>query len=159
MFQGLKWLNDNNTESAADVTIDQVLADNTVMTTSDQAAASVDGQLQTLKQETGITDAEIVHVPFLHEPAYGYSVAYQPGTINSLYPAFDTFAAPDPHGPVIDNKDIFKDQLEQALAPLGIKVVWVEDWDLYHRLDGEVHCGTNSKRALLDGEQWWKSGY
>jgi protein-arginine deiminase len=159
MFQGMKWLDNNNAETPADITIDQVLADTNVMTTSDQAVASVDAQVQILKQETGITDAEIIHVPFLHEPVQGTSLAYQPGTVNSLYLAFDTFAAPDPHGPVINGKDIFKDQLETALSAVGIKVVWIEDWDLYHRLSGEVHCGTNSKRGLLPDEKWWTSGY
>jgi len=152
---GKLWLDGNNNESPADITIDQVLADTNVMTTSDQAVADIDAQLQILKQETGITDAEIIHVPFLHQPEFGTSVAYQPGTINGFWPAFDSFATPDPHGPVIDGVDIFKDQLEKALAPLGIKVLWIEDWDLYHRLDGEVHCGTNSKRALLPDEKWW----
>jgi len=159
MFVGKNWLDDGNNETPAAVTIDQVLADTSVMTASDQAVAEVDGQLQILKTETGITDAEIIHVPFLHEPSFGLSLAYQPGTVNGLYYAFDTFAAPDPHGPVIDGVDIFKDQFEKALGAVGIKVAWIEDWDLYHRLSGEVHCGTNSKRALLPDEKWWMSGY
>ena len=157
MFAGKNWLDNNNTETPAQITIDQVLADTNVMTASDQAVAEVDGQLQTLKQETGITDAEIIHVPFLHEPVQGTSLAYQPGTVNGLYYAFDTFAAPDPHGPVIGGVDIFKDQFEKAMSAVGIKVAWIEDWDLYHRLSGEVHCGTNSKRALLPDEKWWTS--
>jgi protein-arginine deiminase len=159
MFAGKNWLDNNNAETPAQVTIDQVLADTNVMTASDQAVAEVDGQIQILKQETGITDAEIIHVPFLHEPVQGTSLAYQPGTVNGLYYAFDTFAAPDPHGPVIGGVDIFKDQFEKALAAVGIKVAWIEDWDLYHRLSGEVHCGTNSRRSLLPDEKWWTSGY
>jgi protein-arginine deiminase len=155
MFAGKLWLDNNNNESPADVTIDQVLADTNVMTASDQAVAEVDAQLQILKTETGITDAEIIHVPFLHEPVQGTSLAYQPGTINGLYYAADTFAAPDPHGPMINGVDIFKDQFEKALATVSVKVAWIEDWDLYHRLSGEVHCGTNSKRALMPDEKWW----
>lgn len=159
MFAGKNWLDANSNETPAQITIDQVLADTNVMTASDQAVAEVDGQLQILKQETGITDAEIIHVPFLHEPVQGTSLAYQPGTVNGLYYAFDTFAAPDPHGPVIGGVDIFKDQFEKAMSAVGVKVAWIEDWDLYHRLSGEVHCGTNSKRALLPDETWWASGY
>jgi protein-arginine deiminase len=159
MFAGKSWLDANSNEVPAQATIDEVLADTDVMTSSDQAAAAIDAQVQILEQETGITDAEIIHVPFLFQSTQGYLIAYQPGTVNGLYYAGDTFAAPDPHGPVINGKDIFKDQLEQALATVGVDVVWVEDWDLYHRLTGEVHCGTNSKRGLLPGEQWWTSGY
>ncbi len=58
---------------------------------------------------------------------------------------------------MIDGKDIFKTQLEDALAPYGITVHWVEDWDLYHRLSGEVHCGTNAARTI-PAEKWWESG-
>jgi len=159
MFENMSWLDSGNNPYPAAIAIQDVLADTNIMATSDAAAASVDGQLQILKQETGITDAEIVRLPFLHEPVQGFSVAYQPGTVNSLYYAPDVFAAPDPHGPIINGKDIFKTQMEDALSPLGIQVAWIEDWDLYHRLSGEVHCGTNSRRGLLPGEKWWESGY
>jgi protein-arginine deiminase len=159
MFDQMSWLDNGNNPYPAAIAIKDVLADTNIMATSDAAAASVDGQLQILKQETGITDSEIVHVPFLHEPVQGYSLAYQPGTVNGLYYAPDVFAAPDPHGPIINGQDIFKTQLAGALAPLGVNVVWIEDWDLYHRLSGEVHCGTNSKRGLMPGEKWWESGY
>src|SRR5207249_3652508 len=122
MFAGMKWLDNSNVETPADIAIKDVLADTNIMATSDQAAASVDAQIQIIKTATGITDSEIVHVPFLHEPVQGTSLAYQPGTVNGLYYADDTFAPPDPHGPIIAGKDIFKDQLEKALAAIGIKV-------------------------------------
>jgi len=159
MFDQMNWLDNNSNPYPAAIAIQDVLADTSIMATSDAAAASVDGQLQVIKQETGITDSEIVHVPFLHESSQGASLAYQPGTVNGLYYAQDVFAAPDPHGPIINGQDIFKTQMHDALAPLGINVVWIEDWDLYHRLSGEVHCGTNSKRGLMPGEKWWESGY
>ncbi len=159
MFAGMNWLDNNNVATPAQISISDVLADTNVMTTSAQASASIDAELQVIEQATGITEADIIRIPYLHEPVQGGSLAYQPGTVNGLYYAADTFAAPDPHGPIINGKDIFKDQMETALATIGLKVVWVEDWDLYHRLSGEVHCGTNSKRGLVDGEQWWTSGY
>ena len=34
---------------------------------------------------------------------------------------------------------------------------WAEDWDLYHRAMGEVHCGTNATRKVPDSK-WWESG-
>jgi protein-arginine deiminase len=47
--------------------------------------------------------------------------------------------------------------MEQALAPYGITVKWTEDWDLYHRLLGEVHCGSNADRQI-PATAWWVSG-
>ena len=35
-----------------------------------------------------------------------------------------------------------------------VDVVFVDDWDFYHRLIGNVHCGTVVKREILDFD-WW----
>jgi protein-arginine deiminase len=37
--------------------------------------------------------------------------------------------------------------------------VYVDNWDLYHRLDGEVHCGTNPETsAPFSSVNWWETG-
>jgi protein-arginine deiminase len=159
MFVGKKWIDFDAwpREVSAAITIDAVLNDTDVMNESAAAAAEVDAQLDIIKRETGITDAEIVRVPFLHEPVDGASLAYQPATVNLLSINEHNVLAPDPFGPVIDGKDIFKTQLEDALAPYKIIVHWIDDWNLYHRYAGEVHCGTNAARAI-PAEAWWESG-
>lgn len=143
--------------ASATATIDQVLADQDVMAASAEAVAEVNAQLAVIKAATGITDAEIVRIPFLHMKIDGYSIAYQPGMVNGLYMANGHFVAPDPHGPVIGGKDIFAASMTDALRPLGIAVHFAEDWDTYHRNMGEVHCGTNSTRAI-PAAKWWESG-
>jgi len=35
------------------------------------------------------------------------------------------------------------------------EVAFVDDWDLYHQLIGNVHCGTVVKRAVLEFD-WWQ---
>lgn len=161
MFVGKYWDTSSNSGSpsysAAQVTVDQVLSDTDVMSASAEAAAEVDGQIAKLKQETGLTDAEIVRIPFLHMSLDGQSIAYQPGMVNGLYLSDTHFVAPDPHGPVIEGQDIFKVAMESALAPYGITVHFAEDWDTYHREMGEVHCGTNSIRQI-PAAKWWESG-
>ena len=157
MFTGKKWVDDNDKEYPAEATIDEVLANTQIMSESAKAAVEVDAQLDILRSVTGITDAEIIPVPFLHWPAYGYSLAYQPGTVNGTYLSDLHFAAPNPHGPIIDGKDIFKVQLEETLQPFGITVDWIENWDGFHRLDGEVHCGSNSDRRIPN-IKWWETG-
>jgi protein-arginine deiminase len=127
------------------------------MASSAEAATEVAAQVAKIKAETGLTDAEIIKIPFLHMPLDGYSIAFQPGMVNGLYLAEKHFVSPDPHGPVINGKDIFKTAMEQALAPLAITVHFAEDWDVYHRNSGEVHCGTNSTRKIPD-VKWWGSG-
>jgi protein-arginine deiminase len=157
MFVGKYWLRGSQPISA-ETTIDEVLADTEIMAQSARAVVEVGAQLSRLKQETGITDAEIIRVPFLHDRTDGYSTAYQPGTANGMVLADGHYAAPDPHGPVINGVDIFKQQLTQAFARYNIKVHFVEDWDLLHRLLGEVHCGANALRKVPTGARWWEAG-
>lgn len=157
LFAGQAWVDFRGRETPAAVSINEVLANIDVMGQSSMTAAHVDSQVRILKEATGLTDAEIIRVPYLHESSQGGSLAYQPGTVNGLYVKDNMFASPNPHGPVIAGSDIFKTQLEMALATVGVNVSWVEDWDLYHRASGEVHCGTNTLRAP-GAQPWWTSG-
>ena len=54
--------------------------------------------------------------------------------------------------------DIFKDQMSDSLGNYGVAVEWIENWDLYHRLLGEVHCGSNATRKIPSNTFWWESG-
>ena len=48
--------------------------------------------------------------------------------------------------------------MSDAFAKHGITVHFIENWDLYHRLGGEVHCGTNAMREVPTDVKWWESG-
>lgn len=153
MFVGKDW--DEN--DPAEATIAEVLDDTDVMSETAASAAEVDDQVEILKEVTGVTDDEMLLVPYLHWSIYGYSVAYQPGTINGQYLDHKTFAPPETHGPLIDGKDPFKEQFEKEFAKVGVNVYWIENWDLYHALLGEVHCGTNTTREI-PSVKWWETG-
>lgn len=159
MFRGKYWLEEdargNVYQVAAQKTVDQVLADTDVAASSNESAVKVDQQLAIIRRETGLTDDELVPVPFLHHDMYGDSVAYQPGTVNMLVLDERNVVVPDPFGPIINGKDIFKVQLEESLAKYQVKIWWIDDWDLYHRNLGEVHCGTNALRATPE-TKWWE---
>jgi protein-arginine deiminase len=109
-----------------------------------------------LTAATGISTGDLVPVPSLFWESFGYLVAYVPGLVNGISFADEDFGAPEPHGPVIDGKDPFKLELEAALGAEGITVHWLEDWDLYHRLDGEVHCASNATRRIPNPALWWE---
>jgi protein-arginine deiminase len=158
MFAGEKWIDDSGNETPAEISIDDVLNDTDLMAESATAAAAIDKELQVIEQATGITDSEVIRLPILFEKTMGYGLAYQPGTVNGIVLSDHDFGAPDPHGPVIDGADIFKTQMTQAFAKIGITVHFIEDWDLYHALEGEVHCGSNVLRAVPAGEKWWETG-
>jgi len=155
MFAGKFWLEESG-ETPAETTIDQVLGSADVMAASAEAAVETDAQLEVLATETGLTNEEIVPIPFLHFKIYGGSVAYQPGIVNALVLDATHLAAPEPHGPMIEGKDPFKTSVETSLAVHGIQVSWVEDWDGYHRNLGEVHCGSNVFREIPTAK-WWEA--
>ena len=158
MFVGKNWYNfDNNGITPAETTVAQVLADTDVMAESKRAQVEVDAQLDVLKEAVGIQDSDLIPAPFLHMPSYGRSVAYQPGTVNGQVLSDAHFAVPKPHGPRIGGQDPFESQLREAFDNHGVTVHFVEDWDMLHRLSGEVHCGTNAKRAPLTGVFWWEA--
>jgi protein-arginine deiminase len=160
MFVGKEWINFGGSGYLpAEISISDLLADKDIMAESAATAAEIDNQLAILKKETGITEEEIIRLPYLHENVQGYSLAYQVGTVNGVYLSDAHFGSPKPHGPVIDGKDIFEVQMSEAFAKVGITVHYIENWDLYHRLSGEVHCGTNAIRKVSPDEKWWESGY
>lgn len=140
----------------AEVTVDEVLANADVAARSESAAVHMEVMLDRLRAEIGLLDEDIVPAPFLHHTVGGRSAAYQPGTANLLALSPSLVAAPDPHGPMVDGQDVFKAQLEQALAPHGVSVWWVDGWSLLHEFIGEVHCGTNASRAIPEA-RWWEA--
>jgi hypothetical protein len=43
------------------------------------------------------------------------------------------------------------------LSSLGLSISFVDDWDSYHLLKGEVHCGTNTLRKTDPSKLWWET--
>jgi protein-arginine deiminase len=152
LFVGKKW----SFSKTAETTIDGVLADPEVMAASAEAVVEVQGQVDVLKGDVGIGDEDLVKIPFTHLKTSGYSVAHIPGMVNGIYLPDTVYGSPRPYGPQIDGVDIFEKQLSEALAPLGITTYFVEDWDLYHAMLGEVHCGSNTLREAQTGSGWWE---
>jgi len=131
-----------------DGSIDSVLADTRFMADNEEAARHIDDQLAVLLAETGLRPDELVRVPalFTKPPSMDLFVAATPGIPNGLSVDAQTFAAPDPHAPVVGGRDIFQSVTERALR--GVHVHWVEDMGWAHRGGGEVHCTTNAWRAI-----------
>jgi protein-arginine deiminase len=157
VFAGQYW-SSGMSSVPAQRTIDDLLADTDIQGASATAAAGIDAQIAVLEQETGLADAEILHLPVLFQSSGGRDVAYMVGTVNGISLGDADFGAPRPHGPVIGGRDIFEVQMEAELARVGVSVHWIEDWNLYHALDGEVHCGSNTRRQIPATERWWESG-
>jgi len=81
------------------------------------------------------------------------AAAFNPGPTN-LQPLDGRLYVPRQFGPVgPGGNDIYEAAIRAAL---GGTVRFVDCWDLYHRNMGEIHCGSNVKRELLDLD-WWEN--
>jgi protein-arginine deiminase len=161
MFLDRRWFNGND----ATITIDEVLADTQLMSASQRAQGFIDGMVATMIEQVGLSDDEIVEIPFLFEQEAGQLVAFNPGTVNALVFG-NRMVAPDPFGPMIKGVDGFKQDLIDRLASdvhqlgelgQGLDLSFTDDWDLYHRLLGEVHCGTNISGPPQPEIRWWEA--
>jgi hypothetical protein len=61
------------------------------------------------------------------------------------------FYFPKQFGPLKDGSDLFENDVAQRVAGS----VFIDSWTLYHLNEGEVHCGSATKRAI-PAFQWWK---
>ena len=92
-----------------------------------------------LCKELGITEADFVLLPALFKA--GASLI--PNPVNCLV-CNGHLIVPHPNGAMIDGEDCFIQTMRSLLAPLPLH--FVDIWDSYHVLLGEVHCGTNALR-------------
>jgi len=172
LFPGKFWLNQQGSQLnvKADITVSALLADTEIMAASDAAAANIAPVLAAIKAAAGLSDDEIIEMPTLFERAdYGAGfeyVAHTPGTVN-LRALNGAVGIPKPWGPQVGGVDIFEKDLQDRLGTAvnhlgtdgnGLKVVFVEDWDDYHALDGEVHCASTTSINSMPNVKWWEAG-
>lgn len=79
--------------------------------------------------------------------------AYYPGAINSVVTSPHNMAVAKQFGPVVNGEDILATAVTDAYAAQGMTVSFVDDYELYHLGQGEVHCGSNSFRDTTN--RWW----
>jgi protein-arginine deiminase len=167
-------------QGAPQQTIDQLLADKKLLLQNELARRKVALNIEILKAQTGVTDAEILPVPGLfHESDFsgdaaappslpedldwpkekivygpGILLAYYPAAVNGLLLDRYNYIVPKQWGPVIDGTDILQAAVNDAYAKVGIKASTVDDWMSHHRFAGEIHCGTNVTRVIE--KKWWE---
>ena len=120
--------------------------------------------LEILKEETGLTDEDIIWLPGLFEIASGCgggTAALIPGMANLIVANFpgetmelfmaDPFLRTHPE----DQGDDGMIPTARALFGSGVNVNFIDDFWVYHYGLGEVHCGTNVIRTPV--ASWWKS--
>jgi hypothetical protein len=59
--------------------------------------------------------------------------------------------------------DVIEGYMKSILEPIGNTVHFIDDFESYHALMGEVHCGTNARRRPPEEhtgfkDRWWDKG-
>jgi protein-arginine deiminase len=111
----------------------------------------LDETKQLLCEGLGVDETDFVELPVL----FREGMAVIPNSINSLI-VNGHAVVPHPEGPLVDGEDAFARVIRTALRACGIQVHFVDVWDTYHWLGGEIHCGTNTVRRISD-PVWWKA--
>ncbi|MFH8370021.1 protein-arginine deiminase family protein [Streptomyces sp. NPDC018031] len=138
-------------------TVEEFLAGERRSGFNEEVARRIDGQLAVLARETGLRSAELVRLPVLYADVppsgefRGGAVAFTPSLVNGLSLDARHYAAPDPHGPTVAGRDLFREVTRERLAANGVRVHWVEDFGWAHLSGGEVHCATNALREIGAG--------
>ncbi len=124
----------------------------------------IEPAIEDMKTELGLDEEDIIRIPGMVEEVRGCggtTVALIPGTANmTVVPDEDgntKVFMPDPFLRASTNAsaaDPFKDEIE-SLIPASLEPIWLDDWDNYHIMLGEVHCGSNVIRTPIDN--WWES--
>jgi protein-arginine deiminase len=76
------------------------------------------------------------------------AIAEIPNAVNGLVLNNGVYIAPKPYGPIIGGKDIFAEAISKAFQSTGFQVRYVDDLLGAHFSGGEIHCVTNTLRAL-----------
>lgn len=124
---------------------------------NDSAQAELDVVRTNFKRELGLEESDIIDVPILFVPNHDdpiFADALTAGMVNMLV-INKHCIFPKPFGPVVRGKDLFQEDLEKKLKALGLTPHPIDDWEEYHLLQGEVHCGTNTLREPKK-VKWWE---
>jgi hypothetical protein len=121
----------------------------------DRQALYLDPMLDVFKAELDLDDSDIILIPTLKEQLGGCgSAALIPGTINLLVVNVDDTTHLFVADPFLRSQgsDQSSDPIAQdfvARMPDGIEVHFVDNWNVYHLGNGEVHCATNDRRTPM----------
>ncbi len=80
------------------------------------------------------------------------NVAYTPGLANVKVATASLFVFPEQFGATVGGADVYQTATSNII---GAAAKYADDWDLYHRMDGEIHCATAALRKYFTTD-WWE---
>ncbi|XP_058409008.1 protein-arginine deiminase type-1 [Diceros bicornis minor] len=133
--------------------INEMLADRRLQKDSLHVQSCIDWNREVLKRELGLTERDIIDIPQLFSLKGSYAEASFPDMVNMVVLG-KHLGIPKPFGPIIDGRCCLEEKVRSLLEPLGLHCTFIDDYLSYHKLLGEVHCGTNVRRQPFSFK-WW----
>ncbi|CAB1353614.1 unnamed protein product, partial [Coregonus sp. 'balchen'] len=119
-----------------------------------QAKMFDDWNRDVLKRELGLDDDDIIDLPILfHVMEENRAVAYYPDMVNMIVLG-KNLGIPKPFGPKVDGRCSLEAEMTSLMEGLGLSCTYIDDFASYHKLLGEVHCGSNVRRESFSFK-WW----
>ncbi|MEQ2273670.1 hypothetical protein XENORESO_007061, partial [Xenotaenia resolanae] len=117
----------------------------------------IDWNRDVLKRELGLDDDDIIDLPILfkleNKDAEYRAVAYYPDMVNMIVLG-KNLGIPKPFGPKVNGRCVLEAEMCSLMEALGLNCTFIDDFATYHKLLGEVHCGSNVRRKPFDFK-WW----
>lgn len=140
------------------VTVDEILGDECLQAENNYVQSCIDWNRDVLKRELGLDDEDIIDLPILfklemEEEGESRAVAYYPDMVNMIVLG-KNLGIPKPFGPRVDGHCVLEAEMLSLMEGLGLTCTFIDDFASYHKLLGEVHCGSNVRRQPFDFK-WW----
>ncbi|XP_029539405.1 protein-arginine deiminase type-2-like isoform X3 [Oncorhynchus nerka] len=136
------------------ITVDEILSDDKLRAENNYVQSCIDWNRDVLKRELGLDDDDIIDLPILfHVMEENRAVAYYPDMVNMIVLG-KNLGIPKPFGPKVDGRCALEAEMTSLMEGLGLRCTYIDDFASYHKLLGEVHCGSNVRREPFSFK-WW----
>uniref|UniRef100_A0A4W5PAH2 protein-arginine deiminase n=1 Tax=Hucho hucho TaxID=62062 RepID=A0A4W5PAH2_9TELE len=137
-----------------EITVDEILSDDKLRAENNYVQSCIDWNRDVLKRELGLDDDDIIDLPILfHVMEENRAVAYYPDMVNMIVLG-KNLGIPKPFGPKVDGRCALEAEMTSLMEGLGLSCTYIDDFASYHKLLGEVHCGSNVRREPFSFK-WW----
>nr|XP_032825558.1 protein-arginine deiminase type-2-like [Petromyzon marinus] len=144
-------------KSKGPAVIGEILVDEKFKMENTYVQRCIDWNRDVLKRELGLEEVDIIDLPVLFFLNKSKAEAYFPNMVNMVV-LNKELAIPKPFGPIIDEQCALETSVCSLLEPLGLRCSYVDDLLSHHVKKGEVHCGSNTRRAHFAATHWWDVG-
>lgn len=144
-------------ENEKPVTVDKILSDKSLRDENNYVQSCIDWNRDVLKRELGLDDDDIIDLPILFKLLVDdeelRAVAYYPDMVNMIVLG-KNLGIPKPYGPKVNGRCALEAEMCSLMEGLGLNCTFIDDFSTYHKLLGEVHCGSNVRRKQFEFK-WW----